>query len=253
MDFITVAAKVSQHDSIWVIVESNDKTTNTKRRLCQVVCSRDSETSRVPISIISDRGARHRDSLEIFSKGFVQSELKRLSSSTDGQAACVIDFKGNRDDHLPHRVCLQQCLSLQRFRWLHMKLLRVRCRSPIDGSSCKLQLIGPDLVHQATEKVKLIQERLKTARSRRNPIPMLGEKYARSPISTLPHSQAGLAMLLMSRVPPRELANVHPHFTSPCQEVHKHPSLILADRKKLLGSQEDMKKRYPYLFESADQ
>ena len=41
-----------------------------------------------------------------------------------------------------------------------------RCRSPIGWFEVdEAGLIGPDLVHQAMEKVKVIQERLKTAQS----------------------------------------------------------------------------------------
>ncbi|XP_070013345.1 uncharacterized protein [Nicotiana sylvestris] len=42
-----------------------------------------------------------------------------------------------------------------------------RCRSPIGRFEVgEAELIGPDLVHQAMEKVKIIKERLKTAQSR---------------------------------------------------------------------------------------
>uniref|UniRef100_M1CJT9 Gag-pol polyprotein n=1 Tax=Solanum tuberosum TaxID=4113 RepID=M1CJT9_SOLTU len=41
-----------------------------------------------------------------------------------------------------------------------------RCRSPIGWFEVgEAGLIGPDLVHQAMKKVKVIQERLKTAQS----------------------------------------------------------------------------------------
>jgi len=45
-------------------------------------------------------------------------------------------------------------------------LYRRRCRSPIGWFEVgEVGLIGPDLVHQAMEKVKVIQERLKTTQS----------------------------------------------------------------------------------------
>ncbi|WMV46954.1 hypothetical protein MTR67_040339 [Solanum verrucosum] len=51
-----------------------------------------------------------------------------------------------------------------------------RCRSPIGWFEVSQDgLIGPDLVHQAMEKVKIIQERLETAQSR-HPISLLGEE-----------------------------------------------------------------------------
>ncbi|XP_059279091.1 uncharacterized protein LOC132033207 [Lycium ferocissimum] len=41
-----------------------------------------------------------------------------------------------------------------------------RCRSPIGWLEVgEVELLGPDLVYQAMEKIKLIQERLKTAQS----------------------------------------------------------------------------------------
>ncbi|XP_070007517.1 uncharacterized protein [Nicotiana sylvestris] len=41
-----------------------------------------------------------------------------------------------------------------------------RCRSPIGWFEVgEAELLGPDLVHHAMEKVKVIQERMKTARS----------------------------------------------------------------------------------------
>ncbi|PHT44766.1 hypothetical protein CQW23_13924 [Capsicum baccatum] len=47
------------------------------------------------------------------------------------------------------------------------ELYRSRCRSPIGWYEVgKTQLFGPNLVHQAMEKVKIIRERLKTAQSR---------------------------------------------------------------------------------------
>ncbi|KAH0706092.1 hypothetical protein KY289_011168 [Solanum tuberosum] len=52
--------------------------------------------------------------------------------------------------------------------WLLMKLFYGRrCKSPIGWFEVdEAGLIGPDLVHQAMKKVKIIQERLKTAQSR---------------------------------------------------------------------------------------
>ncbi|XP_069149178.1 uncharacterized protein [Solanum lycopersicum] len=50
----------------------------------------------------------------------------------------------------------------------HEALYGRRCRSPIRWFEVgKAGLIGPDLVHQAMEKVKVIQERLKTTQSRK--------------------------------------------------------------------------------------
>ncbi|WMV46948.1 hypothetical protein MTR67_040333 [Solanum verrucosum] len=133
----------------------------------------------VPVSIISDRGAQ-------FTAQFWKSFEKGLGSKvnlstafhpqTDGQAertiqtledmlkACVIDFKGNWDDHLPlnefsYNNSCHSNIQMAPYEALYGR----RCKSPIGWFEvCE---VGPDLVHQAMEKVKVIQERLKTAQS----------------------------------------------------------------------------------------
>ncbi|XP_049373445.1 uncharacterized protein LOC125838428 [Solanum verrucosum] len=99
---------------------------------------------------------------------------------TDGQAertiqtledmlrACVIDFKGNWKDHLPliefaYNNNYHSSIQMAPYEALYGR----RCRSPIGWFEVgEAGLIGPDLVHQAMEKVKVIQERLKMAQSR---------------------------------------------------------------------------------------
>ena len=79
--------------------------------------------------------------------------------------ACVIDFKGNWDDHLP---LIEFAYNNSYHSSIQMALYEApygrRSRSPIGGFEVgKAGLIGPDLVRQAMEKVKVIQEILKTA------------------------------------------------------------------------------------------
>ncbi|WMV59179.1 hypothetical protein MTR67_052564 [Solanum verrucosum] len=82
--------------------------------------------------------------------------------------ACVIDFKGNWDDHLP----LIEFAYINSYRFSiqmapYEALYERRCRSPIGWFEVgEAGLIGPDLVHQAMERVKVIQERLKIVQSR---------------------------------------------------------------------------------------
>ncbi|KAH0637697.1 hypothetical protein KY289_037612 [Solanum tuberosum] len=164
MDFITgLPRSRRQHDSIWVIVDRMTKsayflpvkTTHSAEDYARLYIQEVVRLHGVPISIISDRGAQ-------FTAQFWKSFQKGLGSKvnlstafhpqTDGQAertiqtledmlrACVIDFKA---------------------------LYERRCRSPIGWFEVvEAGLIGPDLVHQAMEKVKVIQEKLKTAQSR---------------------------------------------------------------------------------------
>ncbi|WMV37184.1 hypothetical protein MTR67_030569 [Solanum verrucosum] len=81
--------------------------------------------------------------------------------------ACVIDFKGNWDDHLPliefsYNNNCNSSIQMAPYEAFYER----RCRSPIGWFEVgETGLIGPDLVHQAMEKVKVIQERLKIAQS----------------------------------------------------------------------------------------
>nr|AAT39297.2 Gag-pol protein, putative [Solanum demissum] len=192
MDFITGLPKSHrQHDSIWVIVDQMTKsahflpvrTTNIAEDYAKLYVQEIVRLHGIPISIISDRGAQ-------FTAQFWKSFKKGLGSKvnlstafypqTDGQAertihtledmlrACVIDFKGNWDDHLP---LIEFAYNNSYHSSIHMApyeaLYGRRCISPIGWFEVgEAQLIGPDLVHQAMEKVKVIQERLKTAQSR---------------------------------------------------------------------------------------
>ncbi|GJW74160.1 putative nucleotidyltransferase, ribonuclease H [Tanacetum coccineum] len=137
----------------------------------------------VPISIISDRDSR-------FTSRFWQSMQEALGTrldmstayhpQTDGQSertiqtledmlrACVLDFGGSWDVHLP----------LVEFSYNNSYHSSVRC-APFDalyGRKCRSlimwaevgegQLIGPELVQETTEKISQIKDRLKAARDR---------------------------------------------------------------------------------------
>ena len=82
--------------------------------------------------------------------------------------ACVIDFKGNWDDHLPliefaYNNSYHSSIKIAPYEALYGR----KCRSPIGWFEVgETLLFEPDLVYQAIEKVKVIQQRLKTAQSR---------------------------------------------------------------------------------------
>ncbi|XP_070050318.1 uncharacterized protein [Nicotiana tomentosiformis] len=99
---------------------------------------------------------------------------------TDGQAertiqtvedmlrGFVLDFKGSWDDHLPliefaYNNSFQASIQMAPYEALYGR----KCRSPIDWFEVgEAELLGPNLVQQAMEKVKLIRDRLRTAQSR---------------------------------------------------------------------------------------
>ncbi|GKA95120.1 putative reverse transcriptase domain-containing protein [Tanacetum coccineum] len=137
----------------------------------------------VPVSIISDRDGR-------FTSHFWQTVQRALGTSLDlstayhpqidGQSertiqtledmlrACVIDFGGSWDVHLPlaefsYNNSYHSSIQCAPFEALYGR----KCRSPVlwaeigEGS-----LIGPELVLEMTDKVVMIKEKLKAARDR---------------------------------------------------------------------------------------
>ena len=69
----------------------------------------------------------------------------------------MIDFKGNRDDHLPlmefaYNNSYHSSIGMAPFEALYGR----RCRSPIGWFEVgEVSLIGPELVHEAMEKSDL--------------------------------------------------------------------------------------------------
>jgi len=192
MDFITKLPKsVNNCDMIWVIVDrltksahflpvkDTDKMDKLARLYIKEVVSRHG----VPISIICDRDSR-------FTSRFWQSLQKALGTridmstayhpQTDGQSertiqtledmlrACVIDFGKGWENHLPlcefsYNNSYHTSIKAAPFEALYGR----KCRSPICwveiGDS---QITGPEIIHETTEKVVQIQNRLKAAQDR---------------------------------------------------------------------------------------
>ena len=137
----------------------------------------------VPISIISDRDAR-------FTSSFWQSLQKSLGTrldistayhpQTDGQSertiqtledmlrACVVDFGNSWENHLPlvefsYNNSYHTSIKAAPFEALYGR----KCRSPICWAEVgDNQLTGPELVHETTEKIVQIRNRMAAARDR---------------------------------------------------------------------------------------
>ncbi|WMV45442.1 hypothetical protein MTR67_038827 [Solanum verrucosum] len=136
-----------------------------------------------PLSIISDRGAQL---ISHFWRSFQSGLGTQVKLSTtfhpqmDGQAertiqtledmlrACVIDFKGNWDNHLPliefsYNNNDHSSIAMVPFEALYGR----RCRSQVGWFEVgEFALFGSEVVYEATEKVRLIRDRLKMAHSR---------------------------------------------------------------------------------------
>ncbi|GJW80596.1 reverse transcriptase domain-containing protein [Tanacetum coccineum] len=137
----------------------------------------------VPTSIISDRDGR-------FTSRFWQTMQKALGTrldmstayhpQTDGQSertiqtledmlrACVIDFGGSWNIHLPlaefsYNNSYHSSIRCAPFEALYGR----KCRSPVLWAEIgDSGLIGPELVQETTDKVVVIRDRLKAARDR---------------------------------------------------------------------------------------
>ncbi|GKE03864.1 putative reverse transcriptase domain-containing protein, partial [Tanacetum coccineum] len=189
----------------------------------------------VPISIISDRNSR-------FTSRFWQSMQEALGTrldmstayhpQTDGQSertiqtledmlrACVLDFEGSWDVHLP----------LVEFSYNNSYHSSMRCAlfEALYGRKCCLpimwaevgegQLIGPELVQETTEKVTQIKDRLKVARD-------LQKRYADKRRKPLEFSVGDYVFLKVSPwkgvVRFRKKGKLAPRFVGPFKIIEK--------------------------------
>ncbi|GJW39752.1 putative reverse transcriptase domain-containing protein [Tanacetum coccineum] len=192
MDFITKLPKSSSgYDTIWVIVDRLTKSAHflpiredyKTEKLAKIYVNEIVARHGVPVSIISDRDGRFTSHLW---QAFQEALGTRLDMSTayhpqtDGQSertiqtledmlrACVMDFGGSWDTHLPliefsYNNSYHTSIKCAPFEALYGR----KCRSPVIWTEVgESQLIGPEIVQETTEKIVQIKERLKTARSR---------------------------------------------------------------------------------------
>ncbi|GJX73831.1 reverse transcriptase domain-containing protein [Tanacetum coccineum] len=194
MDFITKLPRSSSgHDAIWVIVDRLTKSAHflairedySMEKLARLYIDEIVARHGVPTSIISDRDGR-------FTSRFWQTMQKALGThldmstayhpQTDGQSehtiqmledmlrACVIDFGGSWNIHLPlaefsYNNSYHSSIRCAPFEALYGR----KCRSPVLWAEIgDSGLIGPDLVQETTDKVVVIRDRLKAARDRQN-------------------------------------------------------------------------------------
>ncbi|GJV81520.1 hypothetical protein Tco_1517390 [Tanacetum coccineum] len=192
IDFVTKLPRTSSgHDVSWVIVGRLTKSAHflpmredyKMKRLARLYLNEIVARHGMPISIIVDRDSR-------FTLRFWQSMQEALGTrldmsttyhpQTDGQSertiqtledmlrACVLDFGGSWDVHLPlvefsYNNSYHSSVRCAPFEALYGR----KCRSPIMWAEVREgQLIGPELVQETTEKISQIKDRLKAVRDR---------------------------------------------------------------------------------------
>lgn len=192
MDFITKLPKTSSgYDSIWVIVDRLTKSahfipikeTYKMEQLTRLYVKEIVSRHGAPISIISDRDGR-------FTSNFWQSLQDAFGTNldmsttyhpqTDGQSertiqtledmlrACIIDFGKGWDTHLPlvefsYNNSYHASIKAAPFEALYGR----KCRSPACWAEVgEVQLTGPELIRETTDKIVQIRSRLQAARDR---------------------------------------------------------------------------------------
>ncbi|KAA3460519.1 DNA/RNA polymerases superfamily protein [Gossypium australe] len=181
----------SKKDSVWVVVDRLTKTAHfipvrvdySLQKLAKLYVSEIVRLHGVPVSIISDRDPRFTSR---FWKALHQALGTRLDFSTafhpqsDGQServiqiledtlrGCVLDFRGSWEEFLPlaefaYNNSYQASIKMAPYEALYGR----KCRSPTCWTELsERQLLGPELVAETEDKVKLIQARLKKASDR---------------------------------------------------------------------------------------
>ncbi|GJS83138.1 putative reverse transcriptase domain-containing protein [Tanacetum coccineum] len=192
MDFVTKLPRTSSgYDTVWVIMDRLTKSAHflpmredyKMDRLARLYLDKIVARDDVPISIISDRDSR-------FMSRFWQSMQEVLGTRLDMSMAypphtgghskrtiktfedilkaCILDFRGSWDVHLPlvkfsYNNTYHSSVRCASFKALYGR----KCRSPIMWAEVgEGQLIGPELVQETTEKISQTKDRLKAVRDR---------------------------------------------------------------------------------------
>ncbi|XP_076940234.1 uncharacterized protein LOC143609341 [Bidens hawaiensis] len=192
MDFVTHLPKTSRgHNAIWVIVDRLTKSAHfipirnnyTTEKLAQIYIDEIVSRHGVPLSIISDRDSH-------FTSHFWQAVQEALGTridlstayhpQTDGQSertiqtledllrACVLDFKGNWDQHLPliefsYNNSYHSSIQAAPYEALYGR----KCRSPLCWTEVgDTQISRSDLIQETTDKIHQVKQKLKAARDR---------------------------------------------------------------------------------------
>ncbi|RVW85779.1 Transposon Ty3-G Gag-Pol polyprotein [Vitis vinifera] len=192
MDFVTGLPRTPQSkDSVWVIVDRLTKSahflpmriTDSVIVLSKLYVKEIVRLHGVPLSIVSDRDPRFTSQFWQSLQKALGTEIKLSSAfhpQTDGQServiqiledmlrACVMDFKGNWVEHLPliefaYNNSFQSSIGMAPYEALYGR----PCRSPMCWmESGEASLIGPELVQETTDKIRVIRDRLLAAQSR---------------------------------------------------------------------------------------
>ncbi|GKE35524.1 putative reverse transcriptase domain-containing protein [Tanacetum coccineum] len=192
MDFVTKLPRTSSgYDTIWVIVNHLTKSahfllmkeTDSMDRLARLYLKEVVTRHGIPVSIICDRDPRFTSH---FWRAYQKILGTRLDMSTtyhpqtDGQSertiqtfkdmlrACVIDVGNGWERHLPLiKFSYNNSYHASIKAALFEALYGSKCRSPVCWAEVRdAQLTGPELIHETTEKIVQMKQRIQAARDR---------------------------------------------------------------------------------------
>ena len=192
MDFVVgLPLTGRKHDSVWVVVDRLTKSAHflpvridySLDKLVELYIKEIVRVHGIPLSIISDQDPRF--TLRFWGK--LQEALgTRLNCSTafhpqtDGQServiqiledmlrSCAINYEGSWDRHIPlvefvYNNSFQSSIGMAPYEALYER----KCRTPLCWTELsERKVIGPDLIQDTEEKVKMIREKLKVATDR---------------------------------------------------------------------------------------
>ncbi|KAL0368037.1 UNVERIFIED_CONTAM: Transposon Ty3-I Gag-Pol polyprotein [Sesamum calycinum] len=192
MDFVVgLPCTLRKHDAIYVIVDRLTKSAHflpirlgdSLDKLAELYVSEIVRLHGVPVSIVSDRDPRFTSRFLGSLQGVLGTKLHFSTAfhpQTDGQSertiqtledmmrACIMEFKGNWDDHLPlmefaYNNSFHFSIRMGPYEALYGR----RCRSPVCWDIEGLrQLEGPELVQETMEKIQIVKKCLKAAQDR---------------------------------------------------------------------------------------
>nr|GEW32203.1 hypothetical protein [Tanacetum cinerariifolium] len=159
MDLVTKLPKrYSGHDAIWVVVDRLTKSAHF------LPIREDYKTEKLA-TLQKALGTKLNMSKAYHLKTDGQSE-RTIQTLEDMLRACVMDFGGIWDTHLPlvefsYNNSYHKSINCSPFEALYGR----KCRSPVIWTEIgESQLIGPEIVQESIKKIFQIKERLKTTR-----------------------------------------------------------------------------------------
>nr|GEV72683.1 reverse transcriptase domain-containing protein [Tanacetum cinerariifolium] len=192
MDFVTkLPSTQNGNNTIWVVVDrltksahflsirENDPIDELARLYLEEVVTRQG----IPVSIICDQDPRFTSNFWMSFQKVMSTQLDMSTAyhpHTDGQSertiqtledmlrACVIDFENGWKRHLPlvkfsYNNSYHASIKVSPFEALY----GMKCRSPVCWAEVgDAQLTSPELIHETTEKIIQIKQRIQADRDR---------------------------------------------------------------------------------------